>query len=290
MMDPAMASDPATYFVPFVYLIPAVIALYISWVLWDRARKPPTEGASHIRLLFWLCAAEGIHNSYYFIATLLRMYKNSAYEAMMLPLPWLFVQGIIAVVFLMFGIRFLRERDVNVWNVKPAIETATRSQDLATKDSLTGLNNRRTMEQTIEIEVKRAIRSQRPFTIMMFDVDRFKAFNDTHGHQRGDALLVSIARLLKKNLRSDVDIAFRCGGDEFLVLLPDTSMGDAQVVAERLKTSIASLRERGISLSIGLLMVSPTRDAKARDIVASADSAMCRAKKEGGDRIEAEGL
>ena len=279
-----MPTDPARYFAPFVYLIPAAIALSIAWVLRGKAHQPPAR-THYTRVLFWLCLAQGLHNAYYFVATLLRIYDSAAYARMMLPLPLLFVQGIIAAVFLTFGIRFLREKDLAPGSEMPVMATATRSRDLSVTDPRSDLHHRRNLEGAIQAEMKRSSRSGRPFTLMMFDVDRFKTFSDERGQQKGDALLLRIAKMLRSSLRSDVDLPFRCGVTEFLVLLPDTSMGDAQIVAERLRRSVASLPAAGVSLSIGLLLVSPARDAKAKDLVAAVGSALHRAKKEGGDRI-----
>ena len=83
---PPMPTDPARYFAPFVYLIPAAIALSIAWVLRGKAHQPPAR-THYTRVLFWLCLAQGLHNAYYFVATLLRIYDSAAYAWMMLPLP-----------------------------------------------------------------------------------------------------------------------------------------------------------------------------------------------------------
>ncbi|MCB1316808.1 MAG: diguanylate cyclase, partial [Leptospiraceae bacterium] len=116
-------------------------------------------------------------------------------------------------------------------------------KELAATDSLTFLYNRRVIDERLDDEIRRAIRYQRPLSIMMIDIDHFKNVNDSLGHQCGDAVLVSLARLLCLNLRH-IDIVGRYGGEEFLVILPETSAEMALPVAERLRQSVVRARFR----------------------------------------------
>lgn len=272
------------YLVPFLYLVPAFMAFAIGMILRKRTLAD-TKGINYVRLLYYICLAEGVHNSYYFFATLLRVFDEGIYEAMMLPLPWLLAQGVITVTFLAFGIYFLSHRDLELGNIKDIREKADHFRELAFIDPLTNLNNRRTLDEMLEKEKRRASRMYRPFIIMMFDLDGFKQYNDNYGHQNGDVLLSRVADAVRTNLRIEIDLAFRYGGDEFFVILPETVLSEARIIAERLNDSIKRLSDGKITLSIGLLEISPDCRMKPGEMIRLADVVMYRAKKDGGNQI-----
>lgn len=112
-----------------------------------------------------------------------------------------------------------------------------RTRELALQDELTGLANRRALEQMLADEVARALRHGRPLSILMADADHFKKINDTYGHRAGDTVLRELARLLTEKLRS-IDKPARYGGEEFFVMMPETSVAEARLVAERIRSSI----------------------------------------------------
>ena len=159
----------------------------------------------------------------------------------------------------------------------------------STQDPLTGLFNRRYMEATLERETARARRLQQPLSIIMLDVDHFKRFNDTHGHEAGDAVLTEMGRLLRRHSRTE-DIACRYGGEEFLLILPGASLEIAAERAELLRTACKELSVQhnqralgNISLSLGV--ASYPQHGEAIDIVmAAADAALYQAKRLGRDR------
>jgi diguanylate cyclase (GGDEF)-like protein len=163
---------------------------------------------------------------------------------------------------------------------------------LATIDGLTGLANRRHFSRTLAYEWRRAMRGRVPVALLMIDADKFKLFNDSHGHQAGDRLLQAIAASIAANVKRPSDLGARYGGDEFAVLLPDTSLGDAAALAERIGQDLsvccrADQIQRGHAhLSIGVASLVPGRGAKHRDLVAAADKALYRAKRLGRNRIE----
>jgi diguanylate cyclase (GGDEF)-like protein len=113
-----------------------------------------------------------------------------------------------------------------------------RTRELALQDELTGLANRRALEQMLADEVTRAQRHGRPLSILMADVDHFKSINDTYGHRAGDEVLRELARLLSEKLRS-IDKAARYGGEELFVMMPETSLAEARQVAERVRSAVA---------------------------------------------------
>lgn len=125
----------------------------------------------------------------------------------------------------------------------------TRNRQLAYTDELTGLHNRRAMEQHLVQQIAQACRADQTFSLLLLDIDHFKQVNDEHGHLQGDKVLCAVARVLQNSLRSQ-DIAGRWGGEEFLVLLPNTAAAPALVLAERLRTNVASACD--VTVSIGL--------------------------------------
>ena len=167
-------------------------------------------------------------------------------------------------------------------------EASLREQSL--RDHLTGLFNRRYMEETLERELLRASRKQLSLGIIMLDVDDFKRFNDTHGHAAGDAILRKMGNLLLGHVRGE-DIACRYGGDEFIVVLPDTSRGvtreRANLICEYAKQF--HLEYEGetlevVTLSLGVAIF-PEDGATSSAILRAVDTALYRAKRDGGGRV-----
>ena len=160
-----------------------------------------------------------------------------------------------------------------------------RYQDMAITDGLTGLLNHRRAHEILRQEIKRAKRYQRPLSILMLDVDSFKSFNDTFGHPQGDVLLCSIAKILKRSVRN-VDFVGRYGGEEFVVILPETIRSDAFILAERIREAIASepFRAGGQiiykTVSIGVASF-PDDAEEPTELVQMADEALYRAKRAG---------
>jgi diguanylate cyclase len=148
----------------------------------------------------------------------------------------------------------------------------------ATTDVVTGLPNRRAWEERLPLELARARRLQSAFTIAVIDLDRFKAYNDEHGHTAGDRLLADCARLWREQLR-EVDHIARIGGEEFGLALPACSGTEAVDVLARLRAATRPLR----TISAGIAEWDPAEDW--RELVARADAALYRAKRDGRDRV-----
>lgn len=165
-----------------------------------------------------------------------------------------------------------------------------RIQELTITDDCTGLYNARHLYKTLEAEVYRSARFNYEFTVLFIDVDHFKAVNDTHGHLVGSKLLAEIGYTIKSHLRL-IDFAFRYGGDEFVVLLPQTSKSAAMVVARRLRDVFRSaefLREAGLNLNVRISMGVATypEDAKnAHEIIRQADEMMYSVKNTTRDNV-----
>lgn len=159
---------------------------------------------------------------------------------------------------------------------------------MATTDPLTGVFNRRTFIELAEQELARARRSGMPIALMMLDLDHFKEVNDTHGHLIGDEVLVAFTRLIRDCVRRG-DLVVRYGGEEFCVLLPATTLGAANALAERIRAAMAAstltARPFRVTVSIGLTSYAGARDVSVADLLSRADEALYRAKEEGRDRV-----
>ena len=155
---------------------------------------------------------------------------------------------------------------------------------LAITDSLTGLFNARHFYDQIKKELLRMRRNvDRRLSLVLIDVDHFKEFNDTEGHQMGDKVLKSLGEVINVCIRKDIDTGYRYGGDEFLVLLPDTDKVQAHVVAKRIQKQFGAFKFGRTSLSVGIAEAKPGDDEKK--LVKQADEAMYISKREGRARI-----
>lgn len=166
-----------------------------------------------------------------------------------------------------------------------------RLQLLATRDALTGLYNRRVAQETLETELRRAARSGENVGVILLDVDHFKKFNDTYGHDAGDEVLRSVATVLSHAVR-DVDLPARFGGEEFLVVLPGADRKDAERVAERIrkqlrqtKVRIVDGRNLSVTASFGAATFTPDTAETLDQLLKRADEALYLAKEQGRDRV-----
>ena len=161
---------------------------------------------------------------------------------------------------------------------------------LAATDGLTGLSNRRHFNEAIDREWRRAMREGAPLALVMCDVDLFKSYNDSHGHQAGDTLLEAIGAAMNQCIKRGTDVAARYGGDEFAILLPAASADGGARIAEQVRDRFAELcGQLGISrshLSIGVASVVPRPEESQSSLMAAADQALYRAKELGRNRIE----
>jgi diguanylate cyclase (GGDEF)-like protein len=162
-------------------------------------------------------------------------------------------------------------------------------QSAASTDPLTGLSNRRAMEQRLSAELSRTKRHQIKTSVIMIDVDRFKLVNDTLGHGAGDRLLAELSRILKQQCRT-LDAVGRMGGDEFLVILPMTTTAEALVFVDRVRVAVGRLEhshpEFGRpSLSMGIAEA-PRHGVTPDTVIGAADAALYRAKRGGRNAVE----
>jgi two-component system cell cycle response regulator len=173
-------------------------------------------------------------------------------------------------------------------------DNVQQSIEMAITDGLTGLYNRRYMESHLGALVEQAAARGKPLTALVLDIDYFKSVNDTHGHDAGDDVLREFATRIKKSIRG-IDLACRLGGEEFVIVMPETDMAVATIVAERLRRRIASepfaiahgAKSIEVTISIGLATLD-TADDNAATILKRADQALYRAKRDGRNRVVAD--
>jgi two-component system cell cycle response regulator len=165
--------------------------------------------------------------------------------------------------------------------------------EMAITDGLTGLHNRRYLERHLGTLVQQAVARNRPLSVLVLDIDHFKAINDSGGHAAGDDVLREFSRRVRKAVRG-IDLACRLGGEEFVVAMPDTDAALALLVGERIRQKIGGEpfhvddagRTFKVTVSIGIASLSSAEDTP-QGLLKRADDALYRAKREGRDRVAA---
>jgi len=178
------------------------------------------------------------------------------------------------------------DNQINIINQMRAIKR------LSMTDQLTDLANRRSFDQQLNLEWRRESREKVPVSILMIDVDKFKHFNDTYGHQQGDVVLQTVSSVLKQTLHRPADFAARWGGEEFVVLLPATPEKGALMVAELIRSNIEKTEIQlqdgtitNVTVSIGVNTQIPSHNDSINDFISKADNALYAAKDTGRNRI-----
>jgi diguanylate cyclase (GGDEF)-like protein len=163
---------------------------------------------------------------------------------------------------------------------------------IARRDPLTGLGNRRALQEDLELLEARVTRYGHRYCMAMLDVDHFKSYNDTYGHQAGDEVLQAVAAQLKDQARGG-DALYRYGGEEFLCIFPEQSLETGIIAAHRMRSGLERLaiphadNTRGVvTLSAGLAMLDPSHTRSAGEVLKEADEALYRAKQLGRNRVE----
>lgn len=178
--------------------------------------------------------------------------------------------------------------------VNHLIETEKRRyENLAARDSLTGLANRRRFEEALQAEWNRATRASYPISLLLFDLDHFKAYNDTYGHQAGDDCLSRVAKTIKLYARRSGDLAARIGGEEFALITVNADLPAARRLAETIRQSVVllSIPHRGagstsvVTISIGVSSTVPDVGDSVKQLITQADRALYEAKQAGRNRV-----
>jgi diguanylate cyclase (GGDEF)-like protein len=161
----------------------------------------------------------------------------------------------------------------------------SRLENLARSDGLTGLANHRTFQEQIRAEVDRSRRHDHHLSLLLMDIDHFKAINDTYGHPVGDSVLAKIARAIEGQIRIS-DTPARYGGEEFTVILPETGAEGAEVIAERIRVAVESMDDLPcpVTVSIGVIELDVSKHS-VESLIAEADAALYAAKRSGRNRV-----
>ncbi|MFH0781061.1 MAG: GGDEF domain-containing protein [Pseudomonadota bacterium] len=187
----------------------------------------------------------------------------------------------------------LIQAKINLENLTKALEEKNKILDnLANIDGLTGINNHRFFQNALEQEISRSLRNGSSISLLFIDIDFFKKFNDTYGHQVGDFVLAQFARTIKENIRQ-YDVLARYGGEEFVVVLPETNTADALAVAEKLRVAIESTifsdtrEEYHVTASFGHACSKPAVEDNfsKNNFISQADQALYEAKEKGRNRV-----
>lgn len=192
------------------------------------------------------------------------------------------------------GKRNLRAKVVELTRLKVELEAANaRLADLSMIDGLTGIPNRRKFDEVYPRLFAEAVRERRPISVLMLDLDFFKGYNDTYGHLKGDETLRAVASCIDGALERATDLAARFGGEEFVVVLPNTERPGAELIAERIRGALAQLAitteasavSSVVTLSVGIATIVPEVGQEGSALIEAADAALYRAKSEGRDRV-----
>jgi diguanylate cyclase (GGDEF)-like protein len=171
--------------------------------------------------------------------------------------------------------------------------TTVESKRLSGVDALSGLANRRVFDDTLQKEWARAARAKQPLAVIMADIDRFKAHNDTYGHQAGDECIRQVAAVLTRCLRRPADVVARYGGEEFGVILPGADIAGATAVAERMRAHVQGIKlahvnkvvGHDVTISLGVAITVPDARAPSAALIAAADQALYKAKAVGRNQV-----
>ncbi len=186
----------------------------------------------------------------------------------------------------------MRQKLLDVTNKLEEVNVELKRQ--VNKDGLTGLANRRYMDEYLELETGRSIRNGAIFSVVLLDVDYFKKYNDSQGHLQGDDCLKAVAEALGSACKRSVDLVARYGGEEFCAILPDTSMENALLVAEAMRMNVESLKIPHpespighVTISVGVFGTVPDTPKDAENMLKNADKALYRAKESGRNQVQA---
>lgn len=258
-----------------VSLFQAVIALGIAVTVLRAIRvKRRSRYPYHFTMAMALVVALG-----HLLRIVVHLGQSGEMTALLQPSPWnlFFVSaGTMALPALTLG-GVMMVHDVML----------AKAEHAANRDFLTGAWSRRAFFAVAEVELKRAWRSHRDVSLLLFDVDHFKAINDSLGHAAGDRVLVEAVARAEAVIRN-VDYLGRIGGEEFAVLLPETGIDDALAVAERLRAGLQVRAEEGLAFTVSIGVAVLRNDESLADILQRADAALYRAKLGGRNRVERE--
>jgi len=283
-----------TYVQPSLQLrivcLSAMMLLYFAYSLHLAVRHLPAVLGERNQLLILMASFTVVSLLFRIVITLpsggelFFMARSDANQAAAIILTILSVCGISCSLVILNSHRIERElREAN-----------RKIVDIARRDALTGLFNRGHFDLSLDREFKRLQRSGLPLSLIMADIDYFKDYNDTYGHQAGDDCLRAVAEVIRRAGGRIADLAARYGGEEFVLILPDTDARGARVIADQVQRYMRGMAIRHdssrvseiVTLSLGVATVAPNRAMRPGDLVRMADEALYRSKAAGRNRVE----
>ncbi len=275
-----------------------IASVALSGVLWGAAgglfyaTDEPEQALFLALMIIGMCAAATASLSYHRIAY--PLFIVPAIMPIMLHLISDDIMTANAVGIVMpfyFTLLYLLSREI-YRTAHESILARISSQYQAMFDHLTGVANRRGFEDALEREWSRAMRDRRALSLVIADIDDFKRYNDTHGHEMGDCVLKSVAAVLEQHIRRGADLVARIGGEEFAIILPDTDTKGVVALAENIRTGLQTLSTGDcrditpVTMSFGASCVVPDGSLNAQLLFSRADAAAYKAKRAGKDRVE----
>jgi diguanylate cyclase (GGDEF)-like protein len=313
----AMRSSAMERYSPWIVALSIVVAIVLSWLaLWIAFVSRSQEHVTRIRFGASAVMGIGISSMHYVAMTAVHFTLSATPFSLMhtvrVNVLGRWVIGIVAgLIFLVaLGVSTLDEWRFNdLQRANEALlvahaallelqqqlkEANERLSELSVRDGLTGLYNRRHFDGALDTELRRAARNSKPMSLLMIDVDSFKALNDSYGHQRGDDCLRKVARLLETQPRRGYDVVARYGGEEFVLLLPDADHRAALEIAEAIRQGVSELGIENlgsvvadfVTVSIGVSCQDPYLGSSAEEFIRETDMALYAAKRLGRNRVE----
>ncbi|BHH83170.1 diguanylate cyclase [Desulforhopalus sp. 52FAK] len=219
--------------------------------------------------------------------------QNKVMQSLVLRTQVELVVAVLIAISLSLGLIIVVSRKITTPIFLEMQKRATQLEQLANSDGLTGLANRRLLDERLTLEWQRLKREKKPLSIVMTDVDQFKAYNDFYGHQQGDDCLIKVAQAILACLKRPGDLAGRYGGEEFMVILPNTNTAGAIEVTEGIQKTISDIKIEHLqseiadylTLSFGVASVIPSEKSTPEELLSLADDALYAAKRQGRNQI-----
>lgn len=225
-------------------------------------------------------------------------YEIGAVDYLFKPIEPIILQSKVKVFLELYNQKRLIEEkskllEIKIKELSELKEANFKLENLSTLDGLTGISNRRSFDNYIDMSLKSCIRSNKPLSLIMADIDFFKGYNDTYGHLQGDDCLIKVAKAIASSIKRPLDFVARYGGEEFALILPETDEEGAKVIAETVRKNIEELRiihehsaaAPHITLSLGISTIYPKSGNFIGELIDSADKALYKSKSSGRNRV-----
>lgn len=225
-------------------------------------------------------------------------YEMGAVDYLFKPIEPIILQSKVKVFLELYNQKRLVEEQTKLLELKvkelsELREANFKLETLSTLDGLTGISNRRSFDNYINMSLKNCARSDKPISLIMADIDFFKNYNDNYGHLQGDDCLIKVAKTMVSSVKRPLDFVARYGGEEFAVILPETDEEEAKVIAETIRRNVEELNiihehsaaAPHVTLSLGIETILPKPDYSINELIENADRALYKAKLNGRNQV-----